>query len=578
MQDSIMTQRNELFKQKNINLNENNQKYKLYLRKMRLNVLIEKKRLQSNSDIDIEFDKKTAKIGNIDFTNLNIPEEYKNINKIKELIHKISNEGIFKFINEIYNIDNYNGDKLIYGLSLLNDKLANEDDCFINIQDILKRNFIEIIEKLLQFSEKEIMTKDNDDKLLNLSYNILINFSYYGNKDECEFLIKDNFLEYHYFFLEKSSNDEIIKNILILLNNLCITSEIFSNIIFSYKDEKFLKLLNDYTISSINTKKISLLRNIINVYDSYLKNWKGPMEDSNDSLINISICENLFKIFCELINIDETFEKAVWGLGFLHKILYKYNFLKELAEMILCQEANLLYYSITAFEYDLPSNDNDDIPLINLIPACQIIKYLFKTYQDIEDNNLKKLLNEKIDFVMKKCDILEIFENLFKEGLSSLITKTILITIRYIALNENYYMEILENKSLLQRIINFVYNPEYKLRKKALKILKNLTEYPALQLNSTLVKFGIFPALIQGINAYNIMTYDIEILLPSLDIIMNILKNGEILSFLGRNSYLFNFEKLGGKEILEKLLGNPNDKVYKKSDIILNTFFENKIN
>ena len=578
MQDSIITQRNELFKQKNINLNENNQKYKLYLRKMRLNVLIEKKRLQSNSDIDIEFDKKTAKIGNIDFTNLNIPEEYKNINKIKELIHKISNEGIFKFINEIYNIDNYNGDKLIYGLSLLNDKLANEDDYFINIQDILKRNFIEIIEKLLQFSEKEIMTKDNDDKLLNLSYNILINFSYYGNKDECEFLIKDNFLEYHYFFLEKSSNDEIIKNILILLNNLCITSEIFSNIIFSYKDEKFLKLLNDYTISSINTKKISLLRNIINVYDSYLKNWKGPMEDSNDSLINISICENLFKIFCELINIDETFEKAVWGLGFLHKILYKYNFLKELAEMILCQEANLLYYSITAFEYDLPSNDNDDIPLINLIPACQIIKYLFKTYQDIEDNNLKKLLNEKIDFVMKKCDILEIFENLFKEGLSSLITKTILITIRYIALNENYYMEILENKSLLQRIINFVYNPEYKLRKKALKILKILTEYPALQLNSTLVKFGIFPALIQGINAYNIMTYDIEILLPSLDIIMNILKNGEILSFLGRNSYLFNFEKLGGKEILEKLLGNPNDKVYKKSDIILNTFFENKIN
>ena len=29
MQDSIITQRNELFKQKNINLNENNQKYKL---------------------------------------------------------------------------------------------------------------------------------------------------------------------------------------------------------------------------------------------------------------------------------------------------------------------------------------------------------------------------------------------------------------------------------------------------------------------------------------------------------------------------------------------------------------------
>ena len=109
-----------------------------------------------------------------------------------------------------------------------------------------------------------------------------------------------------------------------------------------------------------------------------------------------------------------------------------------------------------------------------------------------------------------------------------------------------------------------------------LKLLQNFEEYYLL--NSTLVKFGIFPALIKGINAYNIMTYDIEILLPSLDIIMNILKNGEILSFLGRNSYLLNFEKLGGKEILEKLLGNPNDEVYKKTDIILSTFFENKIN
>ena len=200
MQDSIITQRNELFKQKNINLNENNQKYKLYLRKMRLNGLIEKKRLQSYSDIDIEFNKKTAKIGNIDFINLNIPEEYKNVNKIKELIHQISNEGIFNFINEIYNLENYNGDKLTFGLSLLNDKLANEDDYFINIKDILNRNFIDIIDKLLEFSEKEIMTKDNDDKLLSLTYNILINFSYYGNKEECQFLIKDNFLEYHYFF------------------------------------------------------------------------------------------------------------------------------------------------------------------------------------------------------------------------------------------------------------------------------------------------------------------------------------------------------------------------------------------
>ena len=574
----MIIQRNEVYKQKQINLNENKQNYKLNLRKKTINKIIEKKRLQINSEEDLEFSKKPAKLGNIDLTNLNIPEEYKFSNKIREIVHKISNEEIFNFINEIYNLENYNGDKLIYGLSLLNYKLDKEDKSYIVLDDILKRNFSEIIEKLLKFSKKEIQTNDEDDKLLDLTYCILINFSFHGNKDECEFLIKEQFLEYHYFFLEKSSNDEIIKNILILLNNLCITSEIFSNIIFSYKDEKFLKLLNDYTISSINTKKISLLRNIINVYDSYLKNWKGPMEDSNDSLINISICENLFKIFCELINIDETFEKAVWGLGFLHKILYKYNFLKELAEMILCQEANLLYYSITAFEYDLPSNDNDDIPLINLIPACQIIKYLFKTYQDIEDNNLKKLLNEKIDFVMKKCDILEIFENLFKEGLSSLISKTILITIRYIALNENYYMEILENKSLLKRIINFIFNPEYKLRKKALKILKILTEHPSLQLNSTLIKFGIFPALLQGINAYNIMTYDIEILLPTLDIIMNILKNGEILSFLGRNNYLFNFEKLGGKEILEKLLGNPNDEVYKKSDIILNTFFENKIN
>ena len=579
MLDSMIIQRNEVYKQKQINLNENKQNYKLNLRKKTINKIIEKKRLQINSEEDLEFSKKPAKLGNIDLTNLNIPEEYKFSNKIREIIHKISNEEIFNFINEIYNLENYNGDKLIYGLSLLNYKLDKEDKSYIVLDDILKRNFSEIIEKLLKFSKKEIQTNDEDDKLLDLTYCILINFSFHGNKDECEFLIKEQFLEYHYFFLEKSSNDEIINNIIIFLNNLCITSQYFANLIFSYKEEIFLKLLNDYIISSLNTKKTSLLKQIVDLYDSYLKNWKGPMEDSNEFPVNISICENLFKIFCELINIDATFEKSVWGLGFLHKILYKYNHLNELSEMILFQEAHLLYFSITGFEYDQPSyNENDDSPLINLIPACQIIKYLFKTYNDIEDSNVKRLLSEKIEFVMKKCFILDIFENLFKEGLSSLIAKTILITIRYIALNDNYYMMILENKSLIQRIINFVYHEDYKLRKKALKILKILSEHSALQLNSTLMKLGIFPALIKGINPYNIITYDVEILLPSLDIILNILKNGEILSFIGRNNYLYNFENLGGKEILEKLLGNPNDEVYKKTEFIIDTFFANKIN
>ena len=516
----MIIQRNEVYKQKQINLNENKQNYKLNLRKKTINKIIEKKRLQINSEEDLEFSKKPAKLGNIDLTNLNIPEEYKFSNKIREIVHKISNEEIFNFINEIYNLENYNGDKLIYGLSLLNYKLDKEDKSYIVLDDILKRNFSEIIEKLLKFSKKEIQTNDEDDKLLDLTYCILINFSFHGNKDECEFLIKEQFLEYHYFFLEKSSNDEIINNIIIFLNNLCITSQYFANLIFSYKEEIFLKLLNDYIISSLNTKKTSLLKQIVDLYDSYLKNWKGPMEDSNEFPVNISICENLFKIFCELINIDATFEKSVWGLGFLHKILYKYNHLNELSEMILFQEAHLLYFSITGFEYDQPSyNENDDSPLINLIPACQIIKYLFKTYNDIEDSNVKRLLSEKIEFVMKKCFILDIFENLFKEGLSSLIAKTILITIRYIALNDNYYMMILENKSLIQRIINFVYHEDYKLRKKALKILKILSEHSALQLNSTLIKLGIFPALIKGINPYNIITYDVEILLPSLDII-----------------------------------------------------------
>ena len=294
----MIIQRNEVYKQKQINLNENKQNYKLNLRKKTINKIIEKKRLQINSEEDLEFSKKPAKLGNIDLTNLNIPEEYKFSNKIREIVHKISNEEIFNFINEIYNLENYNGDKLIYGLSLLNYKLDKEDKSYIVLDDILKRNFSEIIEKLLKFSKKEIQTNDEDDKLLDLTYCILINFSFHGNKDECEFLIKEQFLEYHYFFLEKSSNDEIINNIIIFLNNLCITSQYFANLIFSYKEEIFLKLLNDYIISSLNTKKTSLLKQIVDLYDSYLKNWKGPMEDSNEFPVNISICENLFKIFC----------------------------------------------------------------------------------------------------------------------------------------------------------------------------------------------------------------------------------------------------------------------------------------
>jgi hypothetical protein len=46
----------------------------------------------------------------------------------------------------------------------------------------------------------------------------------------------------------------------------------------------------------------------------------------------------------------------------------------------------------------------------------------------------------------------------------------------------------------------------------------------------------------------------------------------------GHNNFIEDFELLGGKELLEKLLGNPNKEVYLKSENILNKFLNEKDN
>ena len=178
----------------------------------------------------------------IDISSFLIKEELKKKETIDSILSEQNFNTIFDYINEIYKENNFQIDILKYGLFLLNQKLLNctdienEEDKNKIIDDIIKFNLEDIIIKLLNFSMNEIKNKDNNDIILNLAYQILVNYAYLGNEKQLLFLINDNLIKFHLFFLKYSSNEQILINIMRMIFNICTDNESITNKLFDYNN------------------------------------------------------------------------------------------------------------------------------------------------------------------------------------------------------------------------------------------------------------------------------------------------------------------------------------------------------
>ena len=596
--DKKMQRRYNMINEDIVNIaKEEKEKNRINIRKKKIQNLMMKKRyfeIYSNNGSNTNKkndNNKNIKNSNyiIDISSFLIKEELKKKETIEKILLEKNYITIFDYINEIYKENNIQIDYLKYGLFLLNEKLLkytnnNEDEWNdINkeenskiIDELIKNNIIDIIIKLLSFSMNEIKKKDNDDLILNLAYQILVSYSYLANEHQLSFLISDNLLNFHLFFLKYSSEEQNLLNIMIMIFNICLDYNINLNNIFIYNNNELINLLNDYISSGVKTNKYFMVEKILDIYGAYLDFIKMNFKDKKE-VINLKIIEEIYLTTLQSIfmNNKKVYSYSIFVIGLIYKILFISNNINTLSEFILKYDntKSMVRY-ILDFDYQFSGEDINDF--------CKIIYYIIKCESYSNDLTTKKQLEKFIKEInnnnINGDDIIIAITSLFQRNYTSKITSKLINVLIAFCDSETFHITLFENLSNpILILINNINCREYKIRKKVLIALEKLTEKHELKINNELVRLQIFNELKYIIDPDNSYCRDIDMIITCLNIIYHLLVVGGIIkSFGGKNNILETFENYGGKEVLEKLLNHKNKDIHDKALALINEYFNDK--
>lgn len=570
---------------------------RLEIRKKRVQNILFKKRYQNyninpnNLSIISSSNKKEIKENNneksIPVPPFLIDEKLKSPETIEKIMKEENFKTIFSFINEIYNPNNFNIEKLKYGLFLLDLKLyLLPSDSVVNTLEILKYNFIDIVNKLLSYSMKEINENDSNDKILSYTYHILANFSFFAKNEEILFLSDNTFLNYHKFFLKNCSNNTIIKRILELIYNLCIVNPNTTYELFNFSNNEFVKIFEESAIKSKKNIKHSHTKIITDIYNCYINILYNNLSESEIiyKYLNINVLGKIYLDVLRLIIInenihnevekirdlkDEIFSNVIYTISSIYKILFKTNNIDYLCNIIL-GEGDTLGMLKYILDYDYKENPE------NIHDLCKIFIYLIKCDTYCNNLNIKKKIEELIDDI-NPDEIFQVVSNFLQESYVDKIKQKLIGVILALCENENYYRDLFCSViNPVNVLINHIYSPDYKIRKKILKAFETLTSKLELHVSNELVKNNIFSSLKNLIDPNNSFCCDEEIILMGLNIIDYLLQIGKIMQDMGgsqNNNTLICFENNGGKEMIERLMNNKSKNVYDKAVLIMNNHF-----
>lgn len=595
--DKKMQKRYNMINEDIVNIaKEEKEKNRINIRKKKIqNLMMRKRYFEIYSNNGFNTNKKNDNNKNIknsdyiiDISSFLIKEELKKKETIQKILLEKDYKTIFEYINEIYKEKNFQIDYLKYGLFLLNEKLLkytnnenqwnhinNEENSKI-IDELIKNNIKDIILKLLSFSMNEIKKKDNDDIILNLAYQILVNYSYLANEHQLSFLISDNLLNFHLFFLKYSSEEQNLLNIMRMIFNICLDNNINLNNIFIYNNNELINLLNDYISSGVKTNKYFIVEKILDIYGAYLDFIKMNFKDKKE-VINLKIIEEIYLTTLQSIfmNNKKVYSYSIFVIGLIYKILFISNNINTLSEFILKYDntKSMVRY-ILDFDYQFAGEDINDF--------CKIIYYIIKCESYSNDLTTKKQLEKFIKEInsnnINGDDIIIAITSLFQRNYTSKITSKLINVLIAFCDSETFHITLFENLSNpILILINNINCREYKIRKKVLIALEKLTEKHELKINNELVRLQIFNELKYIIDPDNSYCRDIDMIITCLNIIYHLLVVGGIIkSFGGKNNILETFENYGGKEVLEKLLNHKNKNIHDKALALINEYFNDK--
>ena len=574
---------------------------KINLRKKKIQNLIMRKRYYDDYS-HISFNNTHSKANKdktnvIDISSFLINDELKTKEAVEKIISENSFKSIFSYINEIYNDNNFQIDVLKYGLFLLNEKLLkfiddNDDDetkevddeqFEINnnkiIKELIDNNIQDILIKLLTFSQNEIKNKDNETIILSLAYQILVNYTYLSNENQLNFLITDNILKLHLFFLRFSSEEHNIINILRMFYNIFVIYSISTlDKLLCFNNYELINILNEYISSGVTSKNYIIIDKILDIYSEYLYSIYYDLEDIKD--INIKIFEEIYEvtlqsIFCNNKNI---FSNSLTIIGNIYKICFKLNKIDFLSKIILNSNTKPVIKFILNYNF-VDSAEN-------IVDFCKIITYIIKCETYCNDLNTKKQLEKFINEInnnnMNDYEIIFIITNLIQKNYTNKIMTNLVNVLIALCDSGTFYMNIFESLSNpIIILINNINCPNYKLRKKVLTALEKITDKKELKISNQLVKEQIFNQLKYIIDPDSSFCGEETMIISCLDIINNLLEVGEIMKSFGSkiNNNLDSFKFYSGKEILEKLMNNKNKNIYEKALAIYNKYLnKNEIN
>ena len=558
--DKRMENRYNLFNSNSINsAKEEKEQNRINLRKKNIHNLMMKKRyyddyshMYSNNNIN----KPNKKRNNIiDISSFLINDELKKEEVVKKIIAENSFKNIFNYINEIYKDNNFQIDILKYGLFLLNEKLLklidentdDEDNDAGNtktemdnnkiIKELIENNIQDIIIKLLTFSYNEIKVKDNETIILSLAYQILVNYTYLSNERQLDFLINENVLKLHLYFLRFSSEEHNIINILRMLFNIFIAykTSLLDNIL-CFNNYELVNILNEYISSGINTKNYIILDKILDIYSEYLNSIYSDIEENKN--FNVKIFEEIYEVVLQAIfaNNKNVFSNCINIIGNIYKICFISKNIDLLSKFIL----NTNTKSVIKFIMDYNYTDSPEY----IADFCKIICNIIKCESYCNNLNTKKQLEKFIKEInngeMNDYELIFIITNLIQKNYTHKIMSKLINVLIALCDSETFYINLFESLSNpILILINNVNCPNYKLRKKVLSAIEKITEKKELRISNQLVSNKIFNKLKYIVDPDCSFCGEEDMIISCLNIIYNLLVVGDIIKNVKINNKIY---------------------------------------
>ena len=573
---SLNKKRNYFINDMNMNISEiNEERIKEYnkLHKSKINKELFNK--ENTNKINLNNNIFPENFYELNIQNLNIEPELKSENYIKAILNEDNFDKIFEFINA-----RTNNDYIKYGIYLLNEKFHSIKD--INILN--KYDFKEIFFSILNYLKDESNKIDFEHILVKLIYDSIITYTTVFNNIDTSFLCYEKFLDLHLFFIDNISDMCIITNILksihsIVMNNINDNEKLICKI-FEYNNKAFfnqlIEIINDYHNKIELTEIIlQLFIDYINAFNNFKKlNSKKSIEiemADNTYYYNNDIIENIYDMALILIS-NKYFDNSLYLINNIIKIIYKSKNLEISEKIISNKNINLMLNFILEKDYSNCQN--------NLIYMSEIIKYLLKLgFLDKNNNNISDLINSVENNLNENDNILDIFIKILinpnfklKDKISIKLIEVILVIFK----NEIYINDISSEQKyqINEIIIKYIQSSNYKIRKKIMKILLNLTSKKDYGQADFLIKNKILNYIKKAIDPSMTYCTDEKTIIIALKILNNFLTLGELFKNLnGVNTVLIEFENLGGKEMLDNLLCNKSENVFNYTSNLIDKYF-----